>query len=125
MPGWQSNLSLNIRKRLAIAADIGAHYRASSGEVEALIGPQFTVHRKVATGFVHVLIGGMRRPGAEGRDFFAAAFGGGVDIDAGKRVAIRMFQFDYIPNTAGYGSAMRLGLFGIVIKLGQREPKAL
>lgn len=122
MPGWQSNLSLNLRKRFAIATDIGAQYRGRSQRVEALMGPQFTVRGKSATGFAHVLIGSLRLSGPFGGNSFAAAFGGGVDVNAGKRVAVRMFQFDYIPNTVGFGSAVRLGLFGIVIKLGQREP---
>jgi hypothetical protein len=98
---------------------IGSQYRRGE-QVEALIGPQFTVRGKGATGFAHVLVGGVRS--IEGGNHFAGALGGGVDINAGKRVAIRVFQFDYIPNTSGHGSSVRLGLFGIVIKLAQQEP---
>ena len=29
---------------------------------------------------------------------FAMAFGGGLDVNAGKRVAIRIFQLDYLPS---------------------------
>lgn len=117
--GWQSGLSLNVRGPFAIATDLGAHYRASTGQVEALIGPQFSLRRKGATGFAHVLVGDMRSWAPFYGNHFAAAFGGGVDVNAGKRVAVRMIQFDFIPNTVGFGPAVRLGLFGIVIKLGQ------
>jgi len=69
-----------------------------------LFGPRFTARGDSVDGFVHALIGGARqRVTVEDFDFdvsetdLALGFGGGVDIKASERFAIRLFQLDYIP----------------------------
>jgi opacity protein-like surface antigen len=51
---------------------------------------------------------------------FAMGFGGGVDVNVGDSLAIRVVQMDWIPNRLGgdlYTSEFRLG-FGIVFRAG-------
>ena len=71
-----------------------------------LFGPRFTARGDSVDGFVHAMVGVARQrvevdlPG-ENFDItendLALGFGGGVDIKASDRFAIRLFQLDYIP----------------------------
>lgn len=81
-----------------------------------LFGPRFSYrkHERI-TPFAHALIGAGRRhdegtttisvPGMVDRVFdssftdthFAAALGGGIDLKLNRRIALRMFQVDYLP----------------------------
>ena len=81
-----------------------------------LFGPRFTFRRERVTAFAHALFGVNRThltgfvanqntfPSVSETDF-AMGYGGGLDINAGKNIAIRLFQVDYVP--------VRTGLFGI------------
>ena len=81
-----------------------------------LFGPRFTFRRERVTAFAHALFGVNRAhvsgfvanqntfPSVSETDF-AMGYGGGLDINAGKNIAIRLFQVDYVP--------VRTGLFGI------------
>ena len=73
-----------------------------------LFGPRFTARSERVTGFAHALFGafhtkvssfsadGITVRGKSELDS-AMGFGGGLDVNAGKRLAIRVFQVDYIP----------------------------
>ncbi|HET8675929.1 MAG TPA: outer membrane beta-barrel protein [Blastocatellia bacterium] len=71
-----------------------------------LFGPRFTARGDTVDGFVHALVGVARQrvevdlPGENfdiSENDLALGFGGGVDIKASDRFAIRLFQLDYIP----------------------------
>lgn len=71
-----------------------------------LFGPRFTARGNSVDGFVHAMVGVARQrvevevPGNDveiSETDLALGFGGGVDIKAGDRFAIRLFQLDYIP----------------------------
>ena len=75
---------------------------------QSLFGPQFTVRRRKATIFGNGLVGvtNTRLVAALGGGLFddlvrrtnlALAFGGGLDVNWKRRIAIRLFQADYIP----------------------------
>lgn len=84
-----------------------------------LFGPRLSLRKERWTAFGHVLVGGARKkvaagstgiiiigddddilsrdPRLSGDTGFAMAAGGGLDIKASKRVAVRVFQIDYLP----------------------------
>jgi hypothetical protein len=112
---------------------------------EYLVGPRFAVRRKKFTLFFHGLVGGaaghseladfassQSAPGDQNWDresaarylagfsdsLFTFGGGGGLDINLGERIAIRVIQLDYIGSFVDIlEDNARLG-FGIVIKLG-------
>ena len=108
--GWEASVSGNLSSYLGIVGDISGHY---SSEYEAnahfytfLGGPRFFYRGKRATAFGHAMFG-VTHLGA-GVDIlgfslglsdtvFAMAFGGGLDLNVSKRLAVRAIQVDYLP----------------------------
>lgn len=121
--GFQANAAFNFHKNLGIAADFGGHYKGVAGETihayEFLFGPQASLRTEKATVFGHALFGGANIGVSGGSDNgFAMGFGGGIDVNAGKRFAIRVVQFDWIPTRFSgvwVNDNVRFG-FGIVFK---------
>lgn len=100
----------NLGKQFGIVGDFSYHRKTFDDvgfDVKAnittfLFGPRLSVRGKSATGFVHVLVGGARLGGnafgiSDSTTGVALGLGGGVDINAGKSIAIRIAQLDYIP----------------------------
>lgn len=98
-----------------------------------LFGPRITGRTERVNAFAHALFGAvhMRSSGFSvpfviglvritPETHFAMGFGGGVDVNAGRRFAIRVFQVDYIP--VRWGRAFWLqnvrAQGGIIIKFG-------
>ncbi len=123
--GFQTSVAGNFNKSFGIVGDFGGHYRiepfgAGSTAYEFMVGPRFTSRGDTATGFVHAMFGGVKFDGNVNSDTgFAMAFGGGVDVNVGKRIAIRVIQFDYVPTHLfdTWEHNIRLGI-GVVFKLG-------
>ncbi len=104
--GWQTSVSGNFHRNAGFTADLGGQYRSIAGvslqTYEFLFGPRFTARSERVTGFGHTLVGfALARASflgvSESATGFALGFGGGVDVNASDRVAIRIFQVDYIP----------------------------
>lgn len=121
--GFQADAAFNFDKNLGIAADFGGQYKGVAGETihsyQYLFGPRASLRSEKATVFGHALFGGANF-GASGssENGFAMGFGGGIDVNAGERFAIRVVQFDWIPtkfNDTWIKDIVRFG-FGIVIK---------
>lgn len=94
----------NINKNFGIEGDFTYVTKTFLGiRANALTymgGPRFTARPKdsKAQPFVHALFGGTHVSGGGFSDNgWAAKLGGGLDIVAGKHVAVRVFQIDYIP----------------------------
>ncbi len=105
--GWAAGFAGNFTKHLGLATDFAGLYGSASIEgvdrdldiYVYLFGPRFYLRGERATGFAHFLVGGTTAH-AEGfrRDTaFTLDFGGGIDINASDRIAIRVGQFDYKP----------------------------
>lgn len=133
--GFQASLCGNINHWFGVVADFGSQYRkvsdlgpgfpgvtANTSVHEYMAGPRFAVRRERFTFFSHALVGGAAgRSGLAGFSDkgFAFAGGGGLDINLGHRVALRVFQLDYIGSFVDIlEDNARLG-FGVVIKLGK------
>jgi hypothetical protein len=123
--GWQASIAGNFHRNIGVVGDFGGQYKTIDGvsvhAYEYLFGPRFSVRAVKATGFFHALFGGLS-VGGEGfsENGFMMGFGGGVDVNAGRRIAVRVIQFDWLPNRIEgdwSSSEFRVG-FGIVIKAG-------
>lgn len=103
---------------------------------QVLFGPRVTARVDRLTGFGHVLFGLNRTRissstvagftlQADTETQFALGLGGGLDINAGRRLAIRVVQFDYIParrdrfSDSSWLDHVRLQT-GVVVKFGGR-----
>ena len=139
-PGWQASLAVNPSKVVGLVADFSGNYKTVT-DVERgvtvnhkvklhgyMFGPRFNARKEKATVFAHALFGATHfsasdPSGSEKDTNFSMAYGGGVDVKAGK-VSIRLIQFDWIPiHTGDSGdkwetSPVRFG-FGVVIPLGK------
>ena len=100
--GFTAAVGGNFRKWVAVEGDITYTTRTVSGTsrnlVTYLVGPRFTKRpdNSKLQPFVHVLIGGGHLNGfGTGTNGWAGKFGGGLDIVAGKHVAVRVVQIDY------------------------------
>ena len=132
----------NLNQRFGVVADFSFNARDVAlpvfGGVEGearniyyLFGPRLSARSERATVFGHALVGAVSL-----RDEFgsihkttdvALGFGGGLDINLSKTVALRAFQLDYLPSraTSEFTDEKRWlhnfrAQFGIVFKLGNR-----
>ncbi len=121
--GWQTSLSANFSEAIGFTADLGGQYRSILGQgvsqYEYLFGPRLIRRGEGITAFTHALFGGVTVTGGGTNTGFGMAFGGGMDIDVRRKVAIRIVQFDYMPSrfSGMWFNDIRLG-FGIVFKVG-------
>jgi hypothetical protein len=125
--GWQASAAGNLNKTFGIVGDFGGQTRSSFGtrawQYEYLFGPQFSARSDRLTDFAHALFGGASLHAAGGSvSGFAMGFGGGVDINLTKTLALRAAQFDYVRHrlsSAGisiWQNDIRLGV-GVVFNL--------
>jgi hypothetical protein len=125
--GFQGTGTYNFYRNFGADADFGAQFRHAQVNEPAkntfsfLFGPRVSVPWSRETPFIHALFGGMTehdRLQNRGTDF-AMGFGGGLDIDAGRHLAVRAFQLDYIPRHSEelhrWDNQIRVGV-GVVFK---------
>jgi outer membrane protein OmpA-like peptidoglycan-associated protein len=131
--GWNAALDINAHKNFSVVLDFGGHYGTLGESPDSLdlkfhtfmIGPRLKFPSERFTPFVHALVGmAQLNSSVEGNHLFSdklfsMAFGGGLDINLNRRIAVRPVQVDYL-------TERRQGEFldnfrysgGIVIKLG-------
>jgi hypothetical protein len=129
--GVQTSLSVNLTENWGIVADFGRQWRTVTEPftgldlpvttTQYLFGPRYIVRGEKTSGFIHALFGGGHVSApvlAVSENAFMMGFGGGLDVDVGRFLAIRFIQFDWLPSrNLGVWSteAVRFG-FGIVLK---------
>jgi len=103
--GWNASFTGNVNRWFGVTADFSGVYKNFSGvgarAYTYAFGPTFSVRHGHVTPFAHVLLGGVHvSAGFESlsasTNGFATMIGGGVDVQAAKHVAIRVFQGDWI-----------------------------
>jgi opacity protein-like surface antigen len=122
----------NLNSKLGLVAEVSGHH----GSLELgngrdwntytfLGGPRFSLRGNRVTGFGHFLLGAMKSDielYLRNNDFALAA-GGGFDLTASKRLAVRIVQVDYIPvHNSGrreWANTFRVQT-GIVFRWGNR-----
>lgn len=125
--GWTAAATFNANRWFGIKADLSGHYKevapaTSFNSFTAVFGPQLTYRAQKASPFVHALFGlNHVSIAGVGDSAFAAALGGGLDVDVTKNVAFRLAQVDYLM-TRHLGTTqnnVRVST-GIVFKLGSK-----
>jgi len=116
IPGGTASLTGNLNNWFGLKADVGGYGLHDVGHVDGkvytfLFGPQFSFRHRRFTPFIHTLVGGARVESSPifglpldqvffnhffHQNAFAADAGGGLDVNASKHVAIRLFQGDYL-----------------------------
>ena len=126
--GWQVSINGNAYRYFGLVADFGGQYKSIRGDTlqayQFLFGPQFAVRRERVTAFAHALFGlEHARSRGESANGFLLGFGGGLDLNVSRRIAIRFPQLDYLPSRSQgewYTKDFRVGV-GIVFKTGQGQ----
>jgi hypothetical protein len=127
--GWNTSITGNLNNWFGIAADFSGAYKSQNGvsfnNYTYTFGPVISYrHNETFTPFAHFLAGGNRASasisgvGSGSDNGFAMMFGGGLDVKASKRVALRAVQFDWLSlhsNGASDNNNMRLST-GILIR---------
>lgn len=138
--GWNASAAVNFKKCAGIVADFSGHYddirvsptvKVDLNSHLFLIGPRFTYrNHKVLSPFGHVLVGAARSRAKTSTPIgnvevtdtaFALAAGGGLDIVVHPRVALRLFQADYILTRFDDDSQHNFRVStGLVLRLGSQ-----
>ena len=91
--GWNIAATANVNRVLGVTGDFSGSYEHGSTLYTYMAGPTISARTKWVTPFAHALFGGGH---ADSLNVFAMAFGGGVDVNAGKHVALRIIQADWM-----------------------------
>lgn len=133
--GWQAGITEKATDWLGLVQEFSGYYGTRNligadnhfSTFSILSGPRFYYPGfKVVTPFVHALFGyDTTEVTLKSENFkatsgsYAMAFGGGVDVGAGRTLAIRVFQFDYYrPQSFGSGQNNWRVSAGLVFRLG-------
>jgi len=125
--GWTASAAFKVNNSFGFVADFGGDYgtvKYNDMSVHSfLFGPKVAVRKGKVTPFAQALFGvSQTRSDAYAAAYsdFAMALGGGLDINAGEKVAIRIAQVEYI---ATQENAVLYNHFrysaGVVLKLGK------
>jgi hypothetical protein len=126
LAGWQAALDYNLSKHAGVVLDFGGQYKSVDGTTLSLyqymFGPRFKHRSGRVTVFAHGLVGGdaAHVPGST-QGAFAAALGGGLDVNVSALVAIRVFQVDWIhDHTRDVWTRNLRGTVGVVFRFPKR-----
>ena len=91
--GWNVALTGNLTRSIGITGDFSGNYESGSSLYTYMVGPTFSLRTERVTPFAHALFGGAH---ANGSNAFSMAIGGGLDVNAGEHVALRVIQADWL-----------------------------
>lgn len=89
--GWDADLAVGVGRHVAAVGDVSGAYKDGARIHTFMVGPRVAAGKKLAP-FVEALFGAAR---GFGETKFSMALGGGLDVKAGKNVAIRVAKLDY------------------------------
>lgn len=138
LSGWQASITEKATDWLGLVQEFAGYYGTRNligadnhfSSFSILSGPRFYYPGfKAITPFVHALFGyDTTSVTLKPENFkatsgsYAMAFGGGVDVSAGRTLAIRAFQFDYYrPQSFGSGQNNWRVSAGFVFRFGGRR----
>lgn len=135
--GWNVSVTENKSNGFGGTLDLSGYYKTPQAlgtanretRYSILYGPRVFRRIKWGTPFAHVLVGvahtnvTVTPVGPTASDTsFAVAAGGGLDINLGKKAAVRLLQVDYFGTKAlgAKTNSLRVGA-GVVFYLGERK----
>ena len=94
--GWNAALNGNLNRWFGVTADFAGSYKNGGHMYTYMFGPTFSARTKNVTPFAHALFGGATLGGGGGgtSGAFSMGLGGGVDVNAGKHLSLRLVQAD-------------------------------
>ncbi len=120
--GGSGSISFNPNAKLGVVADFGVYRGSTIDQVTRftyLFGPKVAMRSKTFTPFAHALFGGAHErvdfsgplppgiPASASENSFAMALGGGLDAKVHNKIAIRLFQVEYMLTTFKVGTDNR------------------
>jgi len=129
--GWNASIAINANKYLGIVGDFTGVYGTVDDSVNVklhtfLFGPKIAFRGGRLTPFAQALFGSAHLRISDESNWsdrdnhFAMTLGGGLDINAGEYVAIRLFQMEYLLMRIDRDNRSNFKLSaGIVFKLGK------
>ena len=121
--GWEASANWNWNHWLGLKADFDGNYCCNGQHLYTfLFGPQISLRRPKFTFFVHGLVGGAHAQGLVTTDTdLGYAFGGGLDWNVNRWLAIRAPQVDYVGTRflSSTQNDVRVS-GGLVFKLGRK-----
>lgn len=97
MHGWNAAIAGNVNQWFSIVGDFSGNYENDINMYLFTFGPRLNYRTERVNAFTHVLLGGAKLAVASVSDSgFAMVLGGGVDVQVNEKVAIRIFQTDYV-----------------------------
>jgi opacity protein-like surface antigen len=139
--GWNASGAANFTRYAGLVADFSGHYNditfsptLGKADISAhlfLVGPRFSYRgNERVTPFAHVLLGAARShvsyfdPTGKVKlrdSAFAMAVGGGLDVKVHDRLAVRLFQADYVLTRFADDNQHNFRLStGLVLRLGEQ-----
>jgi hypothetical protein len=96
--GVGSSLTYNFDPHWGLEGDYGGNWNKFANESTGSIGPRFTWRSEGVNFFAHTLLGLNRLtvPGLDPNNGIGAILGGGMDIQAWRRLSFRLFEADYV-----------------------------
>jgi hypothetical protein len=89
--GWNAAVTGNLNRWFGITADFSGAYKNGGHINTYAFGPTFSARTGRVTAFTHALFGGTCCDFA-----FMTALGGGLDVNAGNHLAVRLVQADWL-----------------------------
>ena len=137
----------NFNRVLGLVAELGANYTGAAGKTllgnttfQYLFGPRFNWRTSRFTAYVQTLFSGERFSNGfnansttprvlPSQNNFAAAFGGGLDVNVSNRFAVKPIQLEYLMTQASTGAGnlnfvqnnLRYSA-GVVFRFGAKQP---
>jgi hypothetical protein len=106
--GWNAAVTGNLNRWLGVTADFSGNYKGPGHMHTFMFGPAFAVRTKRVTPFVHALFGGATiGDGGGSGGAFSMGLGGGMDVNAGNHLALRLLQADWLLLHAGGDTAKK------------------
>jgi hypothetical protein len=126
--GWAADMQTNVKRSFSLATAFSGAYGNQLGAhlqlYTFLAGPRLVHRTKRANMFIHALMGGARMNAraagvGDNSTAFSTALGGGMDVRLTRRMAMRVFQTDYMLTRLGGNTQHNFRLSsGIVIRFG-------
>jgi opacity protein-like surface antigen len=91
--GWNAAVNGNVNPWLGVTADFSGAYKNGGRVHTYMFGPTFSARTERITPFAHALFGGATGGGSSA---FSMALGGGLDVNAGRHLALRLVQADWL-----------------------------
>jgi hypothetical protein len=116
--GWQGSIAGTVSDRVSLVGDFGGQYKNEIHRYQYMGGIQGSKRTDTIRYFGHALYGAQTTGGGSTANVtsFLMAYGVGVDVKAGDKVAVRAIQADWLPARVGGSwleSQFRFG-FGLV-----------